>query len=314
MRALLAALCVVLALPAWARGGAQQFQYDSGYSFRDVVGQTYANHYGWNAAQIVDPSRAVYMGSDTPSRFPNSTVAWTIEAGDHGAGGTLERNEFADMFGTSQQDESPASGTKYYALSVYIPSGWVDPGGDTRWFVVSQLHPSDSNTGHSAVADFALLLASDLAPADHYALRTLGGPIGDDGTVPSADDVVTDLGPHVYDKWVDFVFKVTWASDVEGGAYRVSQLPSRRWRTTPRPRSIPPAARRRPRFTGSTASTAATTARRAPSPFTPGRSCGRIRSVMPPRRRLGNGPDLNTPSRGYAHPRAFAGLNPYREI
>lgn len=219
MRSLLAALCVVLALPAWAKGGAQQFSYDSGYSFRDVIGQTYSGYYGWHNIQVVDPSRAVYMGSGSPSRFPGSTIKWTIETGDHGAGGSLERNEFADMFGTSQQDESPASGTEYYALSVYIPSGWVDPGGSTHWFVVAQLHPDDSNTGHSAVANFALLLASDLVDADHYALRTIGGPIGADGGIPAADDVVTDLGPHVYGAWVDFVFKITWASDVEGGGH-----------------------------------------------------------------------------------------------
>lgn len=208
--------CLLATFPACAKGGAQQFQYDTGYSFRDVIGQTYANHYGWNSAQIVASSRAVK--SSTHERFPGCCVAWTIQHGDDplAEGNNHERNEVLGMFGGGATDEAPGT-TKYYALSVYIPSGWIDPvDAGIQWFIVYQLHGDDTNVGHSGQAPFQFALANWENTADHYTLHTVGGPIGTGGSIPAADDVVTDLGPHVYDTWVDFVFKVTWASDVEG--------------------------------------------------------------------------------------------------
>ncbi len=204
---------------AHASGGAQQLNFTTGYSFRDVVNQTFASHYGWNSAQTVGASRMVFQGTNTPSRFDNSTVAWQIQHGDDplSEGNNKERNEVLNMFGSAQTDESAASGTQYYALSVYIPSGWVDPNLVAgQWFIVAQCHGSDSNTGHSGQANFQFLLATNSNTANHYALRTVGGPITGGGSIPAPDDVITDLGPHVYDTWVDFVFKVTWGSDVDG--------------------------------------------------------------------------------------------------
>lgn len=205
----------LLALSAF--GGAQLLNFTTGYSFTDIVNQYYASDYGWHGNQMVNSTRAVYTGAVSADNYIYNAVNWSIQTGDDPLSNGSNRDEFNDMFGTAQLDESAASGTQYYAVATYIPSTWIDPAGGSQWFIVDQLHPADSNTGHSAQAVFQFLFASSLLPAEHYGLRTVGGPITGGGTVPSADDVVTDLGPLVFNTEVDWVFKVTWGSDVDGG-------------------------------------------------------------------------------------------------
>lgn len=216
MKWFVALLLLLLPIDAMARGGSPKISLTPGYSFSDVRGFTVAQNYGWYGRQLVNNNRAVFQGLNQPSRYPNSTIAWTIQTGDNPLGTGTNRDEILQMFGTSNQDESPASGTQYYALSVYIPSSWIEPNGATPWFIVAQLHGDDTNTGHSAQACFQFLLASSNNTARHYSMRTVGGPITGGGSIPGAGDIVTDLGPHVYDTWVDFVFKVTWAIDSTG--------------------------------------------------------------------------------------------------
>jgi hypothetical protein len=197
-------------------GGAQTLNFTAGYSFTDIVNQSYNSFYGWHNIQMIGSSRAVYTGATSASCNIYNAVKFTIQTGDDPLSNGSNRDEFADMFGTTQQDESAASGTQYYAVSTCIPSPWIDPAGGSQWFIIDQLHANDSNTGHSAQAVFQFLLASSLNSANHYGMRTVGGPITGSGTVPSADDIFTDLGPHVYNTEVDWVFKTTWGSDVDG--------------------------------------------------------------------------------------------------
>src|SRR4051794_3273413 len=184
---------------ALAFGGAQKLAYLSGYSFRDIIGHTYSDKYGWNGHQNVGASRMVFMGTTSPSRFNNSTVAWQIQTGDDPLSNGTNRNELIGMFGAARTDESPASGTQYYAMSVYIPTGWVDPAGTTNWFIIFQMHGDDTNVGHSAQPCFSFSLAGSASGlTNHYFIRTVGGAIGTLGAIDSANDVITDLGAHVY--------------------------------------------------------------------------------------------------------------------
>lgn len=213
---LIVALCLA-AIPSCASsGGSQAVDVTSGYSFRDIIGSNYNANYGWNSRQMGQPSRAVFMGGSQPSRYPMSTVQWTIQDGDDPLNNGSNRNEVANMFGATQQDESLASGTQYYGISVYIPDTWVAPSGAGNWFIVLQLHGNDTNTGHSGQATFQFLLSSGLNTAGHYSIRTVGGLITGAGTIAAQNDVVTDLGALVYNGWVDFIFKVTWAIDNTG--------------------------------------------------------------------------------------------------
>ncbi len=196
------------------RGGAPSTPL---YSFRDIIGHNSGDLWGWNGSQLVDPTRFAAQGVGGINRWGvNTCISTQIQTDDHPIPGGSNRNEVLEMFGTAKQDESAASGTQYYGLSVYIPSTWIEPNGATPWFIIAQMHGDDTNIGHSAQANFQFLLASSLNTASHYTLRTVGGPITGGGSIPGADDKVTDLGAHVYDTWVDFVFEVTWGSDVDG--------------------------------------------------------------------------------------------------
>lgn len=186
------------------------------FSFSDVIGQTSVTDWGWGGHQWTSSARVAKQGIGQINRYgANSSLSWQIQSGDNPLGGTnTERNEVYNMFGASQTDESVASGTQYYAVSVYIPSPWTDPVGTSQWFIIAQIHGDDTNTGHSAQANVQLLLASNVtgAQANSYHLRTVGGAIGGSGSIDSANDKLTVLGAHVYDKWKDFVIAVTWSS------------------------------------------------------------------------------------------------------
>lgn len=187
-------------------GGSQQFPYVTGYSFRDKVNQNFAGNYNWKGAQIVNANRAVAQGIALPSRFPNSTVMWTIQPGDNPIGDGTNRNEVLQMFNTSDNDENGSSGTQYYGYSLYVPSaGWTCPV-LTPFFVVMQLHGPDSDGLSPA---FSLDLCN-FSQTNHYIIETNGGEF------TSPTKLNTDLGPIIFDQWQDFLFEVTWAIDNTG--------------------------------------------------------------------------------------------------
>lgn len=206
MRKLLLLLLVLLPVAAHAHGGVQQLQYDAGYSFRDKAGHTFGDNYGWKSSQVVAPSNAVFMGTSQPSRFPNCCIQWTLLPTDDPLGNGSNRDEYAEMFNTSQNDENGSSGTLYYAISIWLPHTWVDPNVSMfPYFIVLQLHGNNSNP--SLQPGFSLNVSS--VPG-RYTLTQWGG----EDTAPT--ETITDLGPHQYDTWVDFVFEVKWANDITG--------------------------------------------------------------------------------------------------
>ena len=98
-------LLCLLTFPVFARGGAQQLYYQSGYLIRDTIGNTTPTCssastpcWGWyGAPQVYAAGRINFQGNASPSRFPYSTTQWLIEPGDESlfscCGIITERNE-----------------------------------------------------------------------------------------------------------------------------------------------------------------------------------------------------------------------------
>lgn len=200
-------------------GGSQTTAFTTDCKFQDLLNNSQSVRYRWNSLQTVAANRTALQGTTQPLRsgYPNSAMKFTITNGDDPLSNSSNRNELVGL--TAGAIDEVAGTTFYYGISLYLADTWVDPAGTGFWYIVAQCHGNDSNTGHSAQAMFQLLVASDLNPVSNsrrFTMRTCGGPITGGGTIPGADDIVTDLGPHVYNTWIDFIFKIVWASDVEG--------------------------------------------------------------------------------------------------
>jgi hypothetical protein len=216
MRGLILAL-LLLAFPAHAAvlattGGnifypVISLDYPSTFIFRSIYGNNFANNFGWNLAQVTDSTRYIAQGVSSPSRYANASVMVTVNAGDSNAGG--ERNEMLRMTANGIDTNSTYFGvTEYYAISVFMPTSWQDDDHSPPWAIVMQLHGADTNTGAAASPSIVLDLST---VAGHYTLTTRGGINGGSITVTN-----TDLGTHVLNQWVDFVFQVTYADDATG--------------------------------------------------------------------------------------------------
>lgn len=176
--------------------------YTTGYSFRDIItAPSYGAKYGWGSIQAMSVDRLAYE-TTIHRRSDIGCIKVTVGAGDDPINSTGERAEVLAMLNVGDNDENGSSGTKYYATSVYIPSGFQSP---SLWGIVMQLHGPNSYTGAAASPSFAFDIING-----RYKLNQRGG----DKNSPTYCN--TDLGAIVYDQWVDFVFKVTWASDNTG--------------------------------------------------------------------------------------------------
>lgn len=180
------------------------FTTPASLSFRDLIGHTPDDNFGWYGKQVAADDR-LQLWTGYPQRCEAGTLKITVKPGDNPIGSTGERNEILEMLNSSGDDENGASGTQYYSISIFLPGTWKDASG---WCSAFQLHGPDtglpSNQGSPV---FSLDLSST---PGHYTLRQNGGDTSD---VIRKD---TDLGAHVYNQWVDFLFKVTWAIDLTG--------------------------------------------------------------------------------------------------
>lgn len=188
-------------------------------SFTDKTNQSFSNNYGWDSAQMVAANRAVALGTST-ARYPNSSVQYTVNPGDNSGLGN-ERNEFLEMFGSSQQDESLSPVPVYYAISIRLPDTFTNDGGVSTggfsWDIFTQLHGPDSG-GCGGKPPFIALLTQCRNPND-----ICGGipPTHmmfdhETGSCSSPIDGYLDLGAYTTNVWMDFVWKVIWANDNTG--------------------------------------------------------------------------------------------------
>lgn len=172
-------------------------------SFRDVVGHAKSGGFGWKTTQYSANSSIVLATDAEPQRVSNGTLRITVRPGDSPVP-SGERSEVFRIFNLDNHDEDGSSGAQFYGISVYLPSAWKDT---SRWCIVAQLHGPDSLPGNQSSPVFALDIS--VVPG-RYTLSQRGG---DTSAVARLN---TDLGTHVYDQWVDFLFRVQWATDSAG--------------------------------------------------------------------------------------------------
>lgn len=183
------------------------------YSFCDIIGHSAADHFGWHGAQMVAPDRIALSSPNEPQRYPGAGLKITVHPGDNPIHSSGERNELVGMFGLNGNDENGASGIQYYGFSLYLPGDWKDTipanGGQGQyvWLTPFQLHGPDNNPPKAGSPAFEVDICQ---VSGRFTLVQRGGDVN------SPVICVTDLGPHVYDQWVDFLFAVKWAADATG--------------------------------------------------------------------------------------------------
>lgn len=177
----------------------------SAFSFMDTVGHTYSDHYGWKSSQIVDSSRVTMASGAEPSRYAGSTIKWIMEPNDDPLHNGSNRVEVLQAFNTSDNDENGASGIQTLGKSFYIPSGFTCPQ-TTPWFVVLQLHGPDS---YGLSPAFSIDLCN-YSNSGHFVIETNGGDVN------NYTKTVVDLGPVIYDTWIDIVTRINFAADNTG--------------------------------------------------------------------------------------------------
>lgn len=170
--------------------------------FSDIKDQTITTNFGWYDRHIKADSRITLV--QEIRRQPSGSLRVEVREGDDPINSTGERSELLGMFSRNGDDENANSGTKYYAFSMYIPTGFVLP---CRWGIVLQLHGPNSNRGASASPAFAV----DVSHAEGR--MTLNQRAGD---IVTPVETYTDLGPMLYDTWIDLAFKVKWSAESDG--------------------------------------------------------------------------------------------------
>lgn len=148
------------------------------------------------------------MAQPCPSRTMVECIRVQVEHGDSQKM-TGERAELAVMLGDqyNKLQENLTSGTKYYALSVYIPSPWNPPAFNLAWGslgTIFQLHGPDSLRANPVFA---------LMAENKFSVNWRGGDISVNKGVTKfylSNDVIP------LNKWVDFVVGIKFAATPTG--------------------------------------------------------------------------------------------------
>jgi hypothetical protein len=200
----LATLFVVLM--ASARVSAQEVTFSSIQRGKSAIqtGQWMGRDV-WAPDRITNVTNPSYPGTSAVYRF-------VVKPGDKVGGWSGERAEFSGIRtakGMLLEDES--SGTQYYALSVYIPSGWkapqVDASAKVAWGTFLQLHGPLGFLNSPPIS-------IDLI--HHYTLSVRGGNADLLGDWHGKIYELKDGGAIRFDQWEDFVLMIKFASDDKG--------------------------------------------------------------------------------------------------
>jgi hypothetical protein len=172
----------------------------------------------WLMTQVKAADRLVRVTS--PVRYGSYAAKVEVRPGDLVYGG--ERSEVAifTKLDGSRLNETPASGTHFYAISVRLATDWPTPRG-TRdgapvtcntpwaWGVVFQLHGPDS---YGMSPAFALVVANASMPGPKYTVSVHAG----------RKDLTRNLSWELsksdlaLGRWVDFIVKIKFAQDASG--------------------------------------------------------------------------------------------------
>lgn len=136
----------------------------------------------------------------------------TVEPGDKVGGWSGERAEVAHLRGGDGRwiDESAASGTQYFAFSIFLPRSWrppqIDPACRCRWGTPLQLHGPDAYGASPPIA---------LSLTDSYGLALNAGDLDALGRYHTKNYAFSD-GSLNLGAWTDFVLRITFADDDTG--------------------------------------------------------------------------------------------------
>ena len=144
----------------------------------------------------------------SPVRTGNYSLKATIKPGDN-YGSSGERAEVYGMYGSNgvQIFENEASGTQFYAISVYLPLDFKSPVSSDRWGIFQQLHGSDK---YSAPPVFAL------GATDAFYMQMYSGDLDALKDPKKSHTVKYSLGALQRGKWVDFVWKIKFSKTYTG--------------------------------------------------------------------------------------------------
>jgi len=181
-------------------------------SFSSIQHAGSTNHIGeWVDKDIWAPDRIATVTNPSYPGF-SSVYRFTVRPGDKVGGWTGERAEFSGIQ-TSKGVllENEASGTQYYAFSVYIPSGWKAPEGDPKsedtWGCLLQLHGPLGFLNSPPVS-------IDLI--NHYTISLRGGNSDVLGDWHGKPYEWKDGGAIGFDQWEDFVLMIKFARGNHG--------------------------------------------------------------------------------------------------
>ena len=142
---------------------------------------------------------------NSPVRTGNYSLKATVKPGDN-YGSSGERAEVYGMYGSSGTEifENEASGTQFYAISVYLPLDFVSP---SEWGIFQQLHGSDV---YRAPPPFAIGVTND------YYVQMYSGDLDALSDPEKSHTVRYPLGALQRGKWVDFVWKIKFTKTYTG--------------------------------------------------------------------------------------------------
>jgi hypothetical protein len=177
--------------------------FDGG--FETVVYQYPNAVNNWLAPQPSPPGdRLVRVTS--PVRKGNYSLKVTVKPGDN-YGSSGERAEVYGMYGPDGKQifENEASGTQFYAISVYLPLDFKSP--TSTWASFQQLHTNDIYRSYPSFAIGAL---------DTYYVQMISGDLDALNDPKKSHTVKYPIGTLQRGKWVDFVWEIKFAKTFTG--------------------------------------------------------------------------------------------------
>ena len=158
-----------------------------------VVYDVYGSAGNWTNAQMT--ATRISLATDIVRKGVNSARI-EVRSGDV-PGGSGERSEILNMnSGSGPIYETDASGTQYYAVSVYLPADWTPPISNYGWYL--QLHAPDA---------YIISPTIGMGTGDRFFSWIIGGDMDGDHSTIMCEYSKNDLA---LGHWVDFIFKVKY--------------------------------------------------------------------------------------------------------